>query len=131
MADYTVKRFDEMESIFGDTFRRARAELGVTSFGMQFMSLEPGGFYPNHDHEGDQQEEVYVAIDGGAEFDIEGEKIRLEPGAALRVGPGTMRQITPDEGGFRMLALGGVPGGVYTAPEFTELGGPEPTPPGL
>jgi hypothetical protein len=30
MADYTVKRFDEMEPIFGGFFLRARASLGAT-----------------------------------------------------------------------------------------------------
>jgi quercetin dioxygenase-like cupin family protein len=129
MADYTVKRFDEMEQAFGGVFRRARAELGVTSFGMNVVSLEEGGFYPNHDHEHDGQEEVYVVLDGSAEFDIEGEKIDLEKGMAVRVAPDTKRHIAPGADGIRMLALGGVPGGLYKAPEFTELGGPEPVPP--
>ena len=47
MADYTVKRFDEMEPILDGVFRRARAELGVTSFGMQLLQMPAGAdFYP-------------------------------------------------------------------------------------
>ena len=131
MPDYTIKKFEEMESAFGGTIIRARAELGVTSFGMNVMNLQPEGFYPHHDHAKDQQEEVYIALHGSAEFDIEGEKVTLEPGSALRIPAGVDRHVTPAKGGCKMLALGGVPGGVYTAPEFTEIGGPEPTPPGL
>jgi hypothetical protein len=33
MADYTIKRIDEMEAIYAGHFMRARAELGVESFG--------------------------------------------------------------------------------------------------
>ena len=29
MADYTVKRIDEMEGAYGGAMKRARAELGV------------------------------------------------------------------------------------------------------
>jgi len=60
VSDYTVKRFDEMEPILGGAFRRARASLGVTSFGMQLLELPAhgGDSYLNHDHEQDAQEEV-------------------------------------------------------------------------
>ena len=53
MADYTVKTIDEMEAVFGGAFKRARAELGVTSFGMQVLDMPPNvdGQYPEHDHE--------------------------------------------------------------------------------
>jgi hypothetical protein len=46
----------------------------------------------------------------------------MEPLAA------THRKIHPGPEGVRILALGGIPGGVYTAPPFTELGGPDPVP---
>jgi hypothetical protein len=64
MADYTVKRFEEMEPIFGGVFRRARASLGVSSFGMQLLEMPPNGgdAYPDHDHHHDSQEEVYVIL---------------------------------------------------------------------
>ena len=129
MADYTVKRFDEMEPILGGVFRRARASLGASGFGMQVLQMPPGAdFYPNHDHTHDGQEEVYVVLGGSADFDIEGERVHVEPETAVRVSPDTKRQIHPGPEGVRILAVGGVPGGAYTAPEFTDLGGPEPGP---
>jgi mannose-6-phosphate isomerase-like protein (cupin superfamily) len=129
MADYTVKRFDEMEAILDGVFRRARAELGVTSFGMQLLHMPAGAdFYPNHDHSHDGQEEVYVVLDGSADIDIEGERVHVERETAVRVAPDTKRQIRPGPDGVRMLVLGGVPGGVYEPPSFTELGGPVPVP---
>src|ERR1700744_5014773 len=63
VADFTVKRIDEMEAIYGGAFKRARAELGVESFGMQVIEMPPGSeLYPEHDHAGDGQEEVYVVL---------------------------------------------------------------------
>ena len=130
MADYTIKRFDEMEAIFGGGFRRARAELGVSSFGMAVMDLPANSdFYPNHDHAHDGQEEVYVVLDGSADIDIEGERQHVERDTAVRVSPTTKRKIHPGPDGVRILALGGVPGGVYEPWSASELGAPEPTPP--
>jgi mannose-6-phosphate isomerase-like protein (cupin superfamily) len=130
MADYTAKRFDEMEPILDGFFLRARASLGASSFGMQILQMTPGAgeFYPNHDHGHDGQEEVYVVLSGSADFDIEGERVRAKPETAIRVAPGTKRHIEPGADGVRILAIGGVPGGVYQPPEFTELGGPAPQP---
>ena len=41
MADVTVKRVEEFEAIFGGGFRRVRAGLGVSSFGIAVMELPP------------------------------------------------------------------------------------------
>lgn len=130
MSDYTAMQLGDMEPIFGGMFRRARASLGVTSFGMQILQMPPGAGdnYPNHDHSHDGQEEIYVVLDGSADFDIEGDVVRAETDTAIRVAPGTKRHITPGAKGVKMLALGGVPGGIYEPPAFTELGGPEPGP---
>jgi mannose-6-phosphate isomerase-like protein (cupin superfamily) len=130
MADYTVKHFDEMEPILGGFLLRARAGLGASSFGMQVLQMSPeaGDFYPNHDHADTGMEEVYVVLSGEADFEIEGESERVHavPETAIRVGPATHRKIHPGPEGVRILALGGIPGGVYEPPPFTELGGPEP-----
>lgn len=132
MADYTVKRFDEMEPILNGFFLRARGSLGASSFGMQILQMPPNGgdFYPNHDHADTGMEEVYVVLSGEADFEIEGEseRVHASPETAIRVGATTHRKIHPGPEGVRILALGGVPGKAYTAPPFTDVGGPDPTP---
>jgi uncharacterized cupin superfamily protein len=132
MSDYPVKRFDDMEPILGGFFLRARAALGASSFGMQILQMPPegGDMYPNHDHADAGMEEVYIVLDGEADFEIEGERERVHvgPETAIRVGPATHRKIHPGRDGVRILALGGIPGGVYEPPPYTELGGPDPTP---
>ena len=127
MADYTVKRFDEMEAVMGGGFLRARSSLGVSSFGMQVVSL-PANFehYPEHDHTHDGQEEVYVVIGGGGQLVVDGEPIDLEPDMAVRVGAAAKRKLLPGGEGLKLITLGGMPGKPYTAPDFTNVGGREP-----
>ena len=127
MADHAVKKIDDMEAIYLGAFKRARAELGVSSFGLQVMDIPAGtDQYPEHDHSEDGQEEVYLALRGSGEIEIEGERFPLNPETMVRVGPGTNRKIWPGDGGIRVLAIGGVPGRSYEAPEITELGAPDP-----
>jgi len=127
MADYTIKKVDELEAVFGGAFKRARAELGVTAFGMQVIDMPPNADqYPEHDHAETGQEEVFVILRGSAEIDVDGEKLALDPETIVRVGPGAKRKITTGEEGVRVLALGGTPGKAYEAPDVTQLGAPDP-----
>ena len=136
MADFTIKRTDEMEAIFGGIVHRARASLGATAVGMQVMHF-PAAWegYPNHDHIHDSfdendlhQEEIYIPLDGSATLSVDGEEHVLEPGVFVRVGPAQKRRIIPGPEGFRMVAVGGHPGQAYRPPAWTELGGPLPIP---
>ncbi len=127
MAEYSVKRIDDMEGIYAGHFKRARAELGVSSFGMQVIDFPPGATqHPEHDHSDDGQEEVYVTLRGTGEIEIAGERHRLDPETMVRVGPGVDRKIWPGDEGMRVLALSGRPGEPYEAPEFSQLGEPDP-----
>jgi mannose-6-phosphate isomerase-like protein (cupin superfamily) len=127
MANCTVKKIGEMEAAFGGGMRRARAELGVSSFGMQIEEFPPNfDQYPEHSHSEDGQEEVYVVLRGTAEIEIEGERVALDPETIVRVGPGISRRIFAGPEGVRVLALGGVPGAAYEPPEFSKLGAPDP-----
>jgi hypothetical protein len=123
MADYTAKKIDEMEAGFGGGFVKARAELGLTSFGMQVIQLPPNFTeYPEHDHAETGQEEAFFAIGGSGWMDIEGERVELDGATFVRVGPETKRKIYSGPNGLRVLALGGAPGEVYKPPPVTELG---------
>jgi mannose-6-phosphate isomerase-like protein (cupin superfamily) len=123
MSDYTAKRIDDMEATFGGGFVKARAELGVTSFGIQVIQLPPGySDYPEHDHAEDGQEEVFLALSGSGHMEIEGERVELTPDVLVRVGAATKRKVYSGPDGLRMLALGGAPGEAYKVTSFSELG---------
>ncbi len=127
MGKYAVKKIDEMEAVYLGAFKRARAELGIESFGLAVIDLPPDfENYPEHDHAGDGQEEVYLALRGGGEIEIEGERFPLDPEHMVRVASGTNRKVWPGSEGMRMVIVGGVPGAVYEAPEVSKLGEPDP-----
>lgn len=127
MGDYAVRKIDEMEAIYLGSFKRARAELGVESFGIQIIDMPPSfDRYPEHDHSESGQEEVFLALRGGGEIEIDGERFPLDPDHVVRVGAGAKRKVWPGTDGIRLLALGGTPGQVYEAPEISKLGEPDP-----
>ena len=129
MADYTVKRIEEMDAALGGAFKRARAELGVESFGMQVLDLPPNlDQYPEHDHAEAGQEEVFVVMRGAAEIEVDGERVALDPDTIVRVGPEARRKIYTGEQGARILALGGVPGKPYAPPKASQIGAEAPAP---
>ena len=127
MTGYTVKRIDEMEAVYAGAFKRARAELGVESFGIQVIDMPAHtDRYPEHDHAEDGQEEVYLALRGGGELEIAGERHPIDVETMVRVGPGVSRKLWPGAEGLRVLIVGGRPGSAYEAPEVSRLGAPDP-----
>src|SRR6266566_4030347 len=95
MPDVTVKSIDDMEAIYGGLARRARAELGVTAWGMQVFTLPPDwDGYPNHNHSSEafdpNQEEVYIPLSGAATLVADGSAFELGPGTMVRVGTGSV-----------------------------------------
>ncbi len=127
MGDYTVKRIDDMEAVSGGSFKRARAELGASAFGLQVIDMPPNiDLYPEHDHADDGQEEVYMVISGSGEIEVDGELHRLDPDTMVRVASGTKRKVYTRDDPIRMVVVGGVPGQPYEAPDVSELGAPDP-----
>jgi len=123
MSDYTAKRIKEMEAGFGGGFVKARAELGVTAFGMQVIQLPPDyGDYPEHDHADSGQEEVFVTLSGSGWMDIEGERVEMDSETLIRVAAPDRRKVHAGPEGLRMLVIGGSPGKPYEVAPMTELG---------
>jgi mannose-6-phosphate isomerase-like protein (cupin superfamily) len=130
VRDVTLKRFDEMDSGLAGMFVRVRAELGVSSFGLQVINLPAHcDRYPEHAHAGPDsgavnhgQEEVYVPLSGRATLIAGGQRWELAPGMAVRVGPAEKRQVVTDQDTFQMLALGATPNEIYETIPFSEVG---------
>ena len=122
MPDYTAKRLDEMEASFGGAFKKVRAELGVTSFGVQVIDIPPDVTqYPEHDHAESGQEEVFGVLGGSGRIVIEGEEVALEPDVYVRVGPRATRKIYSGPEGLKVIAIGGTPGRPYEIAEASKL----------
>lgn len=120
MADVTVKRLDEFDVAFGGGMKLVRHGLGVESFGLQVLDMPPhADQYPEHDHSGDGQEEVYTVLQGATKLLADGREFRLEPGTFARVGPAQRRKIVTGPEGARILAVGATAGKAYEIVSFT------------
>ena len=128
MAEYTVARFDELESYYNGLFKKARAALGVTAFGLSIVEIPPHNVhYPEHDHPSGQ-EEVLIVLSGSGRliFDEGAMAIDLEPDMMVRIGAKTKRTIRVGDEGMRLVAIGGVPGEPFKPLGYTELGAIDP-----
>lgn len=89
-----------------ERFLPVRRELGVTTFGINQLLLQPGQRSRIHRHT--HQEEVYIVLEGTLTLLVEGEATDYAPGQAIRVAPDVRRQLV-NRGPVRLaiLALGG------------------------
>jgi mannose-6-phosphate isomerase-like protein (cupin superfamily) len=124
---WAVKRIDDMERAFGGALVRVRAELGLAAFGLQVADLPPdsGNLAPEHDHDHDGQEEVYLLLEGSGEVVLDGVSVTLDRDTFVRIGPRVRRRLRGGPQGARVLMIGATPGRAYTPPPMTDLGGPE------
>jgi hypothetical protein len=106
------------------TFRPARSALAITPFGMSIIEMPPNTTgYPAHDHSSEGpgnppaeqlgQEEVYIALRGSADVEVDGERYPVDGEHIIRVGPTARRKILPGPDGVRLLAISGKPGEAY------------------
>ena len=90
----------------GERFLPLRRQLGVSSFGMNQIVLQPGQRGRIHRHR--HQEEVYLVLEGRLTLVIESEPTELGEGELIRVAPQVRRQlINLGPGRVVLLAIGG------------------------
>jgi uncharacterized cupin superfamily protein len=98
--------FGRLEPDREERFQRLRADLGVESFGLNLMRLEPGQRGRIHRHA--RQEEVYLVLEGELTLELEGEEHAVGPLGIVRVAPEVRRRLS-NRGRERvvLLAIGG------------------------
>lgn len=97
--------YAQLEMDGTERFVALRRNLGVTSFGMNLILLQPAQRGRIHKHE--RQEEVYLVLEGTLSLAIEGIERDLHAGELARVAPEVRRQlINRGPGRLAILALG-------------------------
>jgi uncharacterized cupin superfamily protein len=98
--------FATLDRDSNERFQALRRELGVSSFGMNLIVLQPRQRGRIHAH--GQQEEVYLVLEGELTLLADGAEHVLAPDRVARVGPSVRRQLV-NAGSERLvlLALGG------------------------
>jgi mannose-6-phosphate isomerase-like protein (cupin superfamily) len=93
----------------GPGFRKIRAPLGVTAFGVNAIVYPPGAEGIFHYH--DDQDELYFVHRGTARFDVDGETRELGPGGLCHVESTTPRKVSNAGADDLVLLIVGGKGG--------------------
>lgn len=113
---FRVARIGELPEIpvpdAGIVWRPVRRTLGITAFGVNAYTADPGeDVVEKHSEERLGHEEMYVVISGRATFELDGESIDGPPGTIVFVAdPKVLRHAVAQESGTTVLAVGGRPG---------------------
>jgi mannose-6-phosphate isomerase-like protein (cupin superfamily) len=99
---------DELGEGYG--FRKVRAPLGVTAFGVNAIVMPPG--YEGFLHYHDTQDELYLVHRGRALVEVEGEVRELGEGGLVHVESTTPRKVSnaSEEEDLVLLVVGGKDG---------------------
>lgn len=85
--------------------RFPRVELGAEQVGMNYLIVKPGqreAFAHRHR----EAEELYVVLSGSGRVKLDDQLLELAPLDAVRVAPGTTRQIEGGPDGIAVLIFG-------------------------
>ena len=86
-------------------YRPARVALDLENSGVSFFRLEPNFRVPfGHTH--NEQEEVYIVVEGSARLKLDDEILELKPWDAVRISKETMRNLEGGPNGVEILLFG-------------------------
>ena len=109
MSSYQLLDVSEVEARNG-IFRALTDRLGVAGFRINQLELAAGAEGPEHDHAGNDQEEVYAVVAGGGVLRAGGEEIPLRAGHFVHLPPAVRRQMVAGEDGLTWIGIGSATG---------------------
>jgi mannose-6-phosphate isomerase-like protein (cupin superfamily) len=121
-APHILERWADAWKRFQTENRRShdvRGFLGVESFGVNAFAAHEGELLVvPHDElgEGEQQEELYLVLEGRARFVCNGEPVELATGDLLHARVGVRREAVALETPTLLFIVGGRPGEAYAPP---------------
>ncbi|MEK6274555.1 MAG: cupin domain-containing protein [Actinomycetota bacterium] len=116
MSDYAVAHLDEIDEQDDGRcpWRPVRHHFGITSFGVNaWTGRDAGDRIINEHDEAEENEELYVVLQGRAVFELDGERVDAPAGTFVFARPGVKRTAFAEEPETTIVALGGTPGEAY------------------
>ena len=95
MDAVTVRHDDELEREYGK-WVLVRRSLGVHSFGINAVDLQPGDSIPEHDELDRAHEELFLVLEGTPTLVADGHEHPLQPGSYARLEPEPKRTVRND-----------------------------------
>jgi mannose-6-phosphate isomerase-like protein (cupin superfamily) len=101
VADYTIKRLEEVADVLGDypgEMRMMTSDLEAeqVAFTYRRMPHHTGG-KGSYGHRHKTQEEIYFVMSGKLQFKLDDDVLDVEGGSVVRVAPETWRSVWNDE----------------------------------
>ena len=116
MSGYAVAHLDEIDEMTDgrEPWRPVRHHFGITSFGVNaWTGRDAGDRIINEHDEAEENEELYVVLQGRAVFELDGKRVDAPAGTLVFAHPGVKRTAFAEEPGTTIIALGGTPGKAY------------------
>ena len=116
MSGYAVAHLDEIDEQNDgrQPWRPIRHHFGITSFGVNaWTGRDAGDRIINEHDEAEENEELYVVLQGRAVFELAGERVDAPAGTLVFADPGVKRTAFAEEPETTIIALGGMPGEAY------------------
>ena len=126
MSGYAVAHLDDIDEITDgrQPWRPVRHHFGITSFGANtWTGREAGDRIINEHDESEENEELYLVLQGRAVFELDGDRVDAPAGTFVFARPGVKRTAFAEAAGTTIVALGGTPGKAYE-PSGWELWAP-------
>lgn len=122
---YRAARLEEIEVIDDGRcpFRPVRYHFGIAAFGVNSWTARDAGDRIINEHTQEDDEELYVVLEGRATFEVGDEKVDAPAGTLVFVSPNERRTAFAEEAGTTILAIGAVAGEAYE-PDGMELWAP-------
>jgi quercetin dioxygenase-like cupin family protein len=111
-VSYHVAHFSELESIpvgsSGLRWRPIRSRFGISAFGVNAYSAEPGQeVVEDHTESQYEHEELYIVVQGRATFTLDGDEVDAPAGTLVHLpDPAVRRAAVAVDPGTTVLALG-------------------------
>jgi mannose-6-phosphate isomerase-like protein (cupin superfamily) len=101
VADWTIRRLDEIPDVLGDypgeMRMSAASDLGTEQVGFTWRRMPPQtGGKGSYGHRHKTQEELYFVASGTLQFKLEDEVLDLGNGTVVRVAPHVARSVWND-----------------------------------
>jgi mannose-6-phosphate isomerase-like protein (cupin superfamily) len=122
MSGYRARAIDDLPTLWDGFAKLVRPGMGIEAFGANVMDLPADYRTKSHDEADSGQQELYVALRGSGAVVIGDEALPLDADHLVVVDPGTRRVLSSGPEGLRVLVVGGVPGGVYEAQDWSSTG---------
>jgi uncharacterized cupin superfamily protein len=91
MAEFTILHRDDLER--SGRWLLARRSLGLESFGMTLVEIEPGGGIPEHNEVERDQEEIFIVLEGDVAIVVDGTEHPAPSGTFARLAPRPLRSV--------------------------------------